>query len=337
MMSEQSYEEDIKYLQQLSVTHIATRIFASGLQLGVFESIGENGKTAKKIAEDSSCSLRGIRVLLDCLVSLRLLRKSNDRYWHTTISWRFLRKSSQDYMGHVWENEQSLEYWNHLNTAVRTGKPLHKKRSQEEEAQSFSGLARSLYVVNQKPAAFAARALGAGTTHKGMKVLDVACGSGVWGIGIAEADPSSQIVALDFPAVIEITKIYVRQHNVENQFTYLPCDLHEAQLDASRFDLVILGNILHSEGEQKSVELLRRTHGALQDSGRVAIIDVIPDEQRTGPPSSLLVALTMLLDTEEGDLFTLPEYRAWLAEAGFEGFETADIGSHSPMIIATKK
>ena len=44
----------------------------------------------------------------------------------------------------------------------------------------------------------------------------------------------------------------------------------------------------------------------------------------------------MLLDTEEGDLFTLSEYTAWLTEAGFVGVETADISYHSPMILARK-
>jgi len=62
-----------------------------------------------------------------------------------------------------------------------------------------------------------------------------------------------------------------------------------------------------------------------------------PDEERTGPQSSLIVALAMLLDTEEGDLFTLSEYKDWLNEAGFTGIETADINLHSPMIIAHKR
>lgn len=336
-MSENSQHEDIRYLQQLSVTHIATRVFASGLQLGVFESIGDEEKTAVEVAEAASSSVRGIRILLDCLVSFRLLRKSQQRYSLTPISTRYLRKSSPDYMGHLWESEQSLEMWNYLNDAIRTGKPLRKPGTPEQEGKSFAGLVRSLHIVNEKPAELAARVLGSGTTHKGMSVLDVACGSGVWGMAIAQADPQSRIVAQDFPAVVEITKSYVKQRNVEAQFTYLPGDLREVGFGKSRFDLAILGNILHSEGKRFSRELLMRIHPALKDSGRIVIIDVIPDEQRTGPQSSLLVALAMLMDTEEGDLFTLSEYQEWLTEAGYEGFETADIGSHSPLIIARKR
>lgn len=336
-MSENSRYEDIQYLQQLSVTHIATRIFASGLQLGVFDAIGDEGMTVAEMAEAASSSVRGIRILLDCLVSFHLLRKAQQRYWLTPVSARYLRKSSPDYMGHLWESELSLELWNHLNDAIRTGKPLRTPGTPEQEGVSFAGLVRSLYVVNREPATRAAQVLGAGFTHQGMSVLDVACGSGVWGIAIAQADPQSRIVAQDLPPVLEITKGYVAQHNVEEQFAYLPGDLRKVDFGQSRFDLAILGNIVHSEGERFSRDLLMRIHPALKDTGRIVIIDIIPDEQRTGPQASLLVALAMLLDTEEGDLFTLSEFKEWLTEAGYEGFETAGIGSHSPLIIARKR
>jgi hypothetical protein len=104
----------------------------------------------------------------------------------------------------------------------------------------------------------------------------------------------------------------------------------------SCFDLVILGNIVHSQGERNSRDLLHRMHRALNHSGRIAIIDILPDEDRTGPQASLIVALAMLLDTEEGDLFTLSQFTPWLQEAGFTKIETSDIGSHSPLIIAYK-
>ena len=329
-------DDEIRYLQQLSITHIATRVFAAGLQFGIFETIGDERKTALEVAQAVSGSVRGIRMLLDCLVSLHLLDKSNQQYSLTPISARYLIRSSPDYMAHIWENEQSLEIWNHLNDAIRTGKPLLKRRTPEEEAASFGPLVQSLHVVNATPANQAAQVLSAGTTHQGMVVLDVGCGSGVWGIAIALADPTARVVALDLPEVLEITKRYVEQHHVQDQFAYLPGDLRQVDFGRSRFDLAILGNILHSEGERFSRELLMRIHPALKDSGRVVIIDVIPDEQRTGPQSSLLIALAMLLDTEEGDLFTLSEYKDWLNEAGYEGVKIAGIGSHSPLIIAQK-
>jgi SAM-dependent methyltransferase len=327
---------EIEYLQQLAVSHLATRILFSGVQLGVFEQIGDEGKTAGEISKRTNTSLRGIRILLDCLVSFHLLTKAEQQYSLNSISRRYLKKSSPDYMGHLWEDEGSLPAWDGLNVAIRSGKPARKKGSTVQEAASFLPLAKSLHVVHWESAKRAARMLGAGNEHNSMKVLDVGCGSGVWGIAIAETSPKSKITAHDFPEILEITKAYAKQHNVEEQFQYVPGDIRTIDFGKSDFDLAILGNIVHSEGERFSRELFRRIHQALTDSGRLVIVDIIPEEERAGPQSSLLVALAMLMDTEEGDLFTLSEYRIWLVEAGFTQIETADIGLHSPMIIAKK-
>jgi ubiquinone/menaquinone biosynthesis C-methylase UbiE len=327
-----SDDSQIQYLQRLSISHIATRILMSGVQLGVFEVIHHKQKTANEVAKETFTSDRGMRILLDCLVSFQLLTKSNQCYSLSAISSNYLLKSSPDYMGHLFEDEQSLVQWSHMNEAIRTGRPLRKKETLDEEAASFADLARSLSVVNWEPAQRTAKILCA--ENVGMNVLDVACGSGVWGIAIAQQDPKSHITAHDLPAILEITKGFVKQQNVENQFDYLAGDLRSVNFGESRFDLVILGNIVHSQGEAISRQLLQQMYRSLKNAGRIAIIDIIPNEDRTGPQASLIVALAMLLDTEKGDLFTLSEYREWLHDAGFVKIETIDIGSHSPLIIA---
>ncbi len=70
---------------------------------------------------------------------------------------------------------------------------------------------------------------------------------------------------------------------------------------------------------------------------RAVILDMIPNDARTGPPFPLIFALNMLVNSDEGDTFTFAEYSQWLSEAGFERVESTDIGSHSPAIIAWKK
>jgi len=230
-----------------------------------------------------------------------------------------------------------LEAWLNLAEVIRTGRsPLHLEQQQAAE-EFFPALVRTLHAVNREPARRAAAALGAGTARKGMRVVDVACGSGVWGIAIAQADPEARITAQDYPGVFAVTRECVAREGVEAQYEYLPGDLKAVNFGASRYDLAILGNIVHSEGERPSRDLLRRMAKALKPGGRIAIVDMIPNDERTGPPFPVMFALNMLVHTAEGDTYTLAEYRTWLEEAGFTRVETADIGSHSPLIVATKK
>jgi SAM-dependent methyltransferase len=110
-------------------------------------------------------------------------------------------------------------------------------------------------------------------------------------------------------------------------------------LGANRFDIAILGNIVHSEGETSS-RLIRRLHEALRPGGRLVIIDFVPREDRTGPAPAMLFALNVLIETEAGDVSTLSEYRSWLQEAGFGAVETIELGDENvsaSAIVAEKR
>ena len=242
-------------------------------------------------------------------------------------------RESRDYVGWLMESGALMDAWAQLTECVRTGRPSQRVESQEMAEQFFPLLVRTLHVVNREPARRTAATLGAGRDAKGLRVLDVACGSGVWGIAFAEADREARVTAQDFPGVFPTTREYVERHGLAERFDYLPGDLKEVDFGEAQYDLALLGNIVHSEGEQSSRDLFRRLHRALRPRGRVVVIDMIPDDARTAPPYPLIFALNMLVNTELGDTYTLAEYTRWLNEAGFSRVETADIGSHSPAII----
>jgi ubiquinone/menaquinone biosynthesis C-methylase UbiE len=324
-------------LMQMTFAHAPQRILTAGVQLQVFSHIAAGRHALAEIAGAAGASERGMRMLLDALTGFQLLAKSDGLYHLTPMSEKFLVCESPDYLGAMIEMDEMWHAWGSLTEIVRTGQPDRRVESQETAEKFFSVLVRSLHVANREPARRTAEALGAGNTHRGMQVLDVACGSGIWGIGIAEADTDARITAQDFPGLFATTREYVSRHGVADRFDYLPGDLKTVDFGENRFDLALLGNIVHSEGEESSRDLFRRLHRALKPGGRIAVIDMIPNDERTAPPFALIFAINMLINTEVGDTYTLAEYTAWLNEAGFTRVETADIGSHSPLIIGIKE
>jgi ubiquinone/menaquinone biosynthesis C-methylase UbiE len=320
----------------MSFSFTPSRVLSSALQLGVFSHVAAGQQTAAEIAKAAEADERAMSMLLDALVGLQLLSKSKEGYALTPLSEKYLVRSSPTYVGTMMETERMWNTWGHLTEVVRTGKPVRAIEEKEVAEEFFPMLVRSLHVMNSEPARRLASALGAGQTHRGLRVVDIACGSAVWGIAIAEADKEAHVTAQDFPGVFEVTREFVKRHHVEDRFDYLPGDLKEVNFGEDRFDLAILGNIVHSEGEHSSRDLFKRLHRALRAGGRLAILEMVPNDERTGPPFALLFALNMLVNTEEGGTYTLSEYTAWLKDAGFARTETADIGTHSPAIIAVK-
>ena len=324
-------------LMNLFFSMVPSRVLMSAVQLQVFSRISAGKRTAAEIAEAAGASERGMRMLLDALVALALLAKQNERYELTPLAAEYLVRESPNYMGAMLENDGMWEPWTYLPEVVRTGRPPRRIEAEEVAAEFFPALVAGLHVMSREPARRMAAALAAGTTHRGLRALDVACGSGVWGIAIAEADAEARVTAQDFPVMLDVTRHYLQQHGVAERYDFLPGNLKEVDFGAEAYDVALLGNIVHSEGERSSRDLFRRLHRALRPGGRVVIIDMIPNDERTGPPFPIFFALNMLLNTEEGGTYTLAEYTEWLNDAGFQRVETVDVGSHSPLIIGIKE
>ncbi len=327
-------------LMQIQSAALASRALAAAFDLDIFSLLAEGHEKAEDVATAAGASLRGVRMLLDGLSALEIIEKKEGRYRLFPESRSYLTRSSPDYIGALMAGDHLWESWSRLTQAVRTGLPVHNVVRRERAEKFFPILIKSLHVLNREPARRLAGVLGAGSGHAGLRVLDVGCGSAVWSLAIAEADRKARVTAQDFPAVLKETRELVARAGVGDRFDYLPGEFREVSFGRDAYDLALLGNIVHSEGEQSSRLLFRRLHDALRPKGRLVILDFLTNEDRTGPAPAVLFALNMLANTENGDTFALSEYRSWLNEAGFDAIELADIGEHvgtdSPAIIATR-
>jgi ubiquinone/menaquinone biosynthesis C-methylase UbiE len=325
-------------LMQMSFSFAASRILSTAVQLDIFSHIAAGARTNAEIARAAIASERGTRMLLDALRGFELLTKHKDAYALSPIAAKFLVRESPDYMGAFLENDEHWEGWSKLPEAVRRGTPIHAVFDPAEAERFFSMLTRTLHVQNRLPSQRLARILGAGSKHQGLRVLDVGCGSGVWGIAIAEADSAARVTAQDLPKVLEQTRRYLERHGVASRYDFLPGDLHKVAFPAGKYDIALVGHIVHGESEADARRLFKRLQPALKPGGRLAIIDMIPNDERSGPPFPLIFALNMLVHTHGGDTYTFGEYKKWLTEAGFSSVEMADFGDRSGVaaIIAHK-
>lgn len=331
-------ERPMTAIERLHQAHFAfapERVLSTSLKFDVFSHIAAGKKTAPEIAAAAGTSERGMRMLLNALAGLEFLSKHERSYEVPPDLTPYLVRESPEYLGEFFATDHLWNAWGHLADAVREGKPWRSASEKEVAEEFFPVLVRTLHITNSKPAQNLAPQLVAGA-KSGLRVLDIGCGSAVWSIAIAKADPKARITAFDFPKVLQTTRQFAEREGVADRTEYMPGDLRLAQFPESSFDIVLLGNIVHGEGPEGVRDLFARTHRALVSGGRLVVVDMIPNDERSGPPFPLLFALNMLVNTDHGDTYTLPEYSQWLTAAGFTRVETLEIGLHSPTIVATK-
>lgn len=167
-------------------------------------------------------------------------------------------------------------------------------------------------------------------------ILDVAGGSAAWSIAFAQQLPDAHVTVVDYPQVTPVARQFTERFGVADRYDYLEGNIREMDFSRGRYDLVILGHIIHSEGEKWGKKLIKKSYRALSDGGLLLIAEMVPNDTRTGPVLPLLFGLNMLVHTEQGGVFTMREYRAWLKEAGFRKVSTLEAPAPSPLILATK-
>jgi len=320
---------------QLMWGYAPSIILATAARLSLFDALVQGPRTATEIAGQTGTSERGVRPVLNALVGLQFLAKDGaQRYSLTPESAAFLVSGKPGYLGNMMEHvgRDLVPHWLGLPDTVQSGRPA-RDLNHNDGAEFFEKLVVGLFPMNYAASQAVGKALQA--EGKPLRILDIAAGSGVWGIGVAEQSPGSTVTAVDWPNVLAVTRRFAAEHGLADRFSYIPGDMQTVDFGGG-YDLAILGHILHSEGEKKSRALLQKVAHALAPGGRIAIAEFLVNAERTGPPMPLFFAINMRVNTEEGDTFSFEEISQWLQDAGFANPQRIDPGGPASVIVARR-
>jgi len=304
----------------------------------VFDALAKQPLTLAELAQATGASPRGLSAIADLLVGLALLTRDDDgRYALTPESDAFLVSHNPSFMGGIFRHmsAQLLPNWLQLSDIVGSGKPATAVNVAAEGAPFFAEFVEDILPMSYPSARMLADTLNLAQATGPVSVLDLASGSGVWGIALAQASPRVTVRAIDWPDVLPVTRRVAERFGVGERFTTVAGDLLEADFGSSH-QVATLGHILHSEGVERSRALLRRTHAALLPGGTIAIAEFLVDADRRGPMSGLIFAVNMLVNTESGNTYSFDEITSWLTEAGFTNPRQLSVPGPSPLILATR-
>jgi 3-hydroxy-5-methyl-1-naphthoate 3-O-methyltransferase len=308
------------------------RILLAAFELDVFTALGQTARSVAEVAQELGTAERSTDRLMSALCALGLLSKKDGKYANTPITSRYLVKSSPDYLAQMMYSVRTWDNWSTLTEAVRQGRPVVPRPIDDRRDQQLRDFFTAMHARSTSQAAHVVRLLDLGGVSR---VLDVGGGSGAYAMAFVRAREGLQATVFDRPEVIPLTRGYVESEGLSERIWTVTGDYDVDSLGEG-FDLVFLSSVVNGNSAEGNRRLIRKCAGALNQGGRVAVLDLIMEEDRTRPEAGALFAVYALVRAEGGDTYTEAEVREWMVGAGLSQITKTDTGVRVDLMTGTK-
>ncbi len=316
-----------------------TAALKAAIDLGLFTAIGADGATASELAAKCGAAERGVRILSDYLTVAGFLTKVDGRYGLTPDSAMFLDQNSRAYIGGALQFLNSptiMGAFQNLTEAVRRGGTALPGEGTVSEANPvWVDFARAMMPLMMMPAQLMAQRVQCDPSKK-TKVLDIAAGHGIFGITLAQQNPNVEVVALDWPNVLQVATENAQRMGVADRHSTLPGSAFDVEFGTD-YDIVLLTNFFHHFDMPTCEALMRKVHAALAEGGRAVTLEFVVNEDRVSPRETAPFSLVMLAGTPSGDAYTFAEYQRMFQNAGFSRSELHPLPPSPNQLIISYK
>jgi 2-polyprenyl-3-methyl-5-hydroxy-6-metoxy-1,4-benzoquinol methylase len=309
-----------------------SRVILTGIELNIFAAVGD-GATAGQVAAKIGTDARATEMLLNALVAMGMLTKSDGVFHDTPVTARYFGGKSPDdaraammHIVHLWER------WSTLTECVRVGTSVKRQEAAEDRDDWTEAFIAAMHRNARARAPHVVKAVG---VQGARRMLDVGGGSGAYSIAFAQANERLEVELLDLPEVLPIAQWHIEEAGLGHRIKTRAGDLR-TDLLGKGFDVILVSAICHMLGPEGNRDLLKRCHAALASEGRVVISDFILEADKTAPKQAALFALNMLVGTRDGSSYSENEYGGWLREAGFRNVKRIRLPGPAHLMVGTR-
>lgn len=298
---------------ELGYSFFKSKVLLTAVRLDVFNIIGETVLSAGDISAKMNSNVCATETFLDAMVSLDLLQKDNDQYFNTEEGKEIFINGRDMYIGDIVILQDVMwDAWSRLSDSVISGKPARKPDMFQAEQSETRGFITAMHNTAMSVAPVISREIDLSDCKT---MIDLGGGAGTYSVFFCTGNNNLTATILDLPGTLKITEELISDSSVANRIKLIEGDFNKEI--KGQYDVAFLSNIIHGEGEQGNVALIKRVYNALNSGGKIIIQDFILDNDKASPCFPALFSLNMLLFTENGRTYSFQEIEGWLKEAGF--------------------
>ena len=327
--------EKLDTLIKMADGFMISKVLFSTIKFGVYTRLSEGEKSIRELSELLSMPERSLAKLLDVCVALGLLNKRGDVYYNTSLSEQYLVENKPDYFGYYCHARNDMLYleWGKLEQYLQHEK-IHTAVEDKDETtveavamdKDFAHRAMmAQHNYSQQPSVDFAETVDLSDCKT---LLDAGGGTGIFSVMAAKKFPNLKAIVFDRPYVLEVAKDIIVEHGVAEQVLLHPGDIMKNPFPEGA-DVVLMSTILDGYGEKDCRFMVNKAYDYLPWGGRIILIEIIIDDDRSGPLFPALFGLLLKMRTREGDARTKEEMTRWVSEAGFVNIKYERLGAFS--------
>lgn len=309
-------------------------------ETGIFTALSDAARTTDDLAQQLALDPRALAILLAALASMDLIEKREGQWRALPAARTWLHPQAEGYWGgFLYRFRESQPLHQQLLEAVRTGgRPTQFTSGAPEwergemSAEAAQRIAAFMHAHSQAPARGAASQPVFGQIES---LMDVGCGSGVYGIEIAKAHPRLQVTLLDLEAMADEADSYVTRAGLTGRVQTAAVNMFTQDWPTGH-DAHFFSNVFHDWSEETNRLMAQKSFAALPSGGHILLNEILMDDDYTGPWEAAAFSLLMLIGTL-GKQYSLPEFRAILESAGFVDVQAVRTGGGYYSLVSGRK
>ncbi len=327
-------EIGVERVLRLAQGFMETRILLSAAELNLFTLLSRIPLAASEAARRIGTDARALAFLLDALVAMGFLAKTEQTYHCESPVSRLLAEDSPDSILPMVLHVNSLwQRWSCLTDVVRGTDASANEFQFERNIDELRAFIGAMHVVAEPLAKAIVAAVEPGLARA---LLDVGGGSGSYTIAFLRAVPQMKATLFDLPPVVEMARERLIREGLLDRTSLVAGDFHRQEFPPGH-DLVLISAIIHSNSPEQNLGLYRKAFRALDHGGRILVRDHVMAPDRAHPKDGAIFAINMLVGTQGGGTYTYGEIKSGLVKAGFVRVRFLRQGEHMDGIVEAFK
>eukprot|EP01098_Paradermamoeba_levis_P005905 TRINITY_DN2458_c0_g1_i1.p1 TRINITY_DN2458_c0_g1~~TRINITY_DN2458_c0_g1_i1.p1 ORF type:complete len:315 (+),score=35.87 TRINITY_DN2458_c0_g1_i1:344-1288(+) len=280
---------------------------------------------SSKVAAKVRAPERGVKIMLDFLVTLDLISVTKNQFALLPCARDYLVPTSPAYMGgmiSLYTNEIYHKRYLKLPEAIQAGRQVFQKDTAETRQHPYwNDFASTTKEMSIRPAQKMADILKPFVKRKNSwRVLDLACGSGVYGYTVASAFPNADLTLFDQANVIPIAKKWLSDFPQvsADRVAFVEGDAFSVQFEG--FDVIILSHFYNHFSMDVNNRFTINVHKWLKPGGIVIVNAFLKEGEHPSfltNPFSWEFSVLSFTWTDSGDSFYFEDYRQMFRAASF--------------------